>query len=109
MARADYRIAYNNAKTDRERRMILQKEVNAASNTGTAVPSFDDFNGVPLPRVFGAGTPTGNRPAFYSLYNYIKAGFKFTGEGINESAYANKNFSVVFADWADRFGMPLNW
>lgn len=105
----DYRVRYSAAKTASERRTILQKEINTAARTGTAVASMNDYKGVPLPEVFGSRAPTANRPAYYSLYNYIKAGFVFTGEGINNKDYAKENFSIVFEDWKTRFNMPLDW
>jgi len=92
-----------------KRRNIKQSAFNKAKNSGLAFESEKTMNGVPLPEVFGAWMPPGNQPAFYSLANYIKLGFRFSGEGIHEPGYAKATFRRVFEDWAAKYGMPLNW
>lgn len=92
-----------------KRRNIKQSAFNKAKNAGLAFESESTVNGIPLPEVFGAWMPPGNQPAFYSLANYIKLGFKFSGSGIHEPGYAKAVFRPVFEDWAAKYGMPLNW
>ena len=92
-----------------KRRNIKQSAFNKAKNSGLAFESEMTVNGVPLPEVFGAWMPPGNQPAFYALANYIKLGFRFSGEGIHEPGYAKATFRRVFEDWAAKYGMPLNW
>lgn len=92
-----------------KRRNIKQSAFNKAKNAGLAFESETTVNGVPLPEVFGAWMPPGNQPAFYSLANYIKLGFRFSGEGIHEPGYAKATFRRVFEDWAAKYNMPLNW
>lgn len=93
----------------KKRRAIKQRAFNKANAAGLAFESESTLNGVPLPETFGAWAPTGNRPAFYALANYIKLGFRFSGEGIHAPAYVKANFRAVFEDWAAKYGMPLNW
>lgn len=93
----------------RERMIARENALRAARNSGTAVASAEYVNGVPMPHTTGAMAPTGIQPALFSLANYIRAGFKFVGGGINEPDYARQYFSNVFNDWNRRFGMPLNW
>lgn len=105
----DYRVAYKAATSTKDKSIIRENELRTARNTGTAVASDEYANGIPLPWVTGAMAPSGNQPAYMSLKNYIKNGFKFEGGGINDAAYAKANFMRVFEDWKTRFGMPLTW
>lgn len=93
----------------KKRRAIKQRAFNKAKNANLAFESENTLNGVPLPETVGIWSPTGNKPAFYALANYIKLGFRFSGEGIHAPAYAKANFRDVFEDWSAKYGMPLNW
>ncbi len=108
-AAPDYRDAFAQAPTAKERSRIIENERRTARNTQTAIASHQSVNGIPLPYVTGAMAPPGHQPAYMSLKNYINNGFAFQGEGINEKAYAKQRFMIVFEDWKTRFGMPLEW
>lgn len=108
----DYRDLVARATTASDIRKARENELRTARNTKTAIASDASVGGVPLPYVTGAMAPQGvSQPGLMSLANYIRAGFRFTGEGINSAEYARNNadFVRLFEDWRARFGMPINW